>query len=162
MSETLRNERIEAHWKANYKQLVKKFTRAAGTVWDAEEVVQSGYERALRYYNEDAILDFEPWIGNIIRNALIDKINESRGIIHEELDEFDFEAISTIPPIQIRNSIRSLIALESQDNQPILELHFIKGYSAREIYEHNAISYPNTRKIIQRFRDKLKKELNSE
>lgn len=153
------HEAIQKHWEANYKQLVKKYTRAAGTVWDAEDVVQSGYERAIKYYNPENILDFDPWIGNIIRNALIDHINESRGIIHEELDEYDFEAVSSIHPMQIRVSVEKLISMENEDVRPVLELHFLKGYTAKEIYEHNSFSHPNTRKIIQRFRDKLRKEL---
>lgn len=150
---------LEEHYKKNYGTLVKKYTRAAGSVWDAEDVVQTAYERALRYFVVGNVDNFDAWFGNIVRNSLIDKINEGRGIILEELDEHDHEAVSTLTPIQLRHTIVKLIETENEDHRPILDLHFLKGYSAKDIYEHNKLSYPNTRKIIQRFRDKLRKEI---
>lgn len=161
MSNAANHDAIEKHYREYYSRLVKKYTRAAGTVWDAEDVVQTAFERAIRYHSPDVEFIIT-WFDNIVRTCLIDFLNESRGIVLEELDEFDHEAVSTIDPIQFRLTLEKLINEEPQDHKPILELHFIKGYSAIEIYHHNAFSYPNTRKIIQRFRDKVKKEIQTE
>lgn len=138
---------------------MKRLTRPAGTVWDAEDVVQSAYERALRYYNPDTVDNFEDWFGWVVRNALIDKLNEERGQPTEELDEFDHEAVSYELKDNLTEFVKDRISREKEEIQPILELFFIHGYPAREIYECNKFSYPNTRKIIQRFRDKLLEKL---
>lgn len=152
------NEVIENYYRENYQILVKRFTRPAGTVWNAEDVIQTAFERALKYqhtFNQDMV--FSTWFTALIRNALIDKLNEDRGIIYEDLDEFDWEAPPTIDYDQTMSMIEKMIEKENPDHQPILELHFLKGYSAKDIYHFNKMSFPNTRKIIQRFRDKVKK-----
>lgn len=162
MSNSTNISDIENHWKTNYGKLVKKYTRPAGTVWDAEDVVQTAYERALKYYGGSRIDNFDGWFVVILRNALIDHLNESRGITNEEFDEFQFESVNTIDHHVLTQTITQMIEQEHENNQPILILHFLQGYGAREIYEFNKLTYPNTRKIIQRFRDKLRKELGIE
>lgn len=156
-------EIIEKHFRANYDTLVKKLRRPAETEWNAEDVVQTAFERALRYqHSYDPSQSFDAWFNTILRNSLIDKLNEDRGIIFEEVEEFDWEAPQTLDVEQIQRTIVEMIKDEPQDNQPILELFFLKGYKAKEIYECNKVSYPNTRKIIQRFRDKAKARLTVE
>lgn len=155
-------EVIESHYRENYSRLVKKFTRPLGTEWDAEDVVQTAYERALRYYNPETVQNFGGWFTLVLRNAMSDHLNAERGQGHEELDEFEHEAVCYANNRNLRKTVENMIKLENEDHQPILDFHFLKGYSARDIYEHNKLSYPNTRKIIQRFRDKVKKELTSE
>lgn len=155
------NEIIEKYFKDTYSILIFKMTRATGTVWDAEDVVQTALERAIKYqgsWSKD--VEFSTWMAPILRNALIDKLNEERGIVYEELDEFNFEATPTIDYDQILNMVTNMIEEEREEIRPILELHFLKGYKAKDIYEFNKLSYPNTRKIIQRFRDKVKKRLD--
>lgn len=148
---------IEKHYKENYGKLVKRYTRSAGSVWAAEDVVQTAFERALKYVSTHPPPDlFEHWFNTILRNSLIDYVNEDRGAVFEELDEFEWEAPDVSRSNLLSSTITKLISLEPEDNRPILELHFLQGYKAREIYEFNRFSYPNTRKIIQRFRDKLK------
>lgn len=155
------NELIQNHYLKHHKNLVKKFIRAAGTVWDAEDVVQTGYESALRYHHA-GVQDIDKWVGTTIRSALIDHLNAQRGIIYEELDEHGHEVEGKADEIQSTLTIQKMIKAEPEDNRPILELHFLQGYKAIEIYTFNSVTYPNTRKIIQRFRDKLKKEFNKD
>lgn len=151
---------IEQHYRDNFQRLVKSLTRPAGTVWDAEDVVQTAYERALRYHS-DRVENFNDWFGWVVRNALIDKLNADRGVVYEELDEFEHQVVDTFAYRELHQFIVDMITRENPDHQPILELHFLKGYPAREIYEHNKLSYPNTRKIIQRFRDKISERMPS-
>ena len=155
------NEVIEKYFKDTYQILIFKMTRATGTVWDAEDVVQTALERAIKYqatWSKD--VEFATWMSPILRNALIDKLNEDRGIVYEELDEFNFEAAPTIDYDQVLNMVKEMIEEEREEIRPILELHFLKGYKAKDIYEFNKLSYPNTRKIIQRFRDRVKMKLD--
>lgn len=154
---------IEKYYVENHSMLVKRFTRPAGTVWNAEDVVQTAFERALKYhhtYNPEQV--FSTWFTALLRNALIDKLNEERGIVYEDFNEFDWEAPSTIDYDQTMRMIEEMIEEENPDHQPILDLHFLKGYTAKDIYEFNKMSYPNTRKIIQRFRDKVKKRIDGD
>ena len=153
-------EFIEQHYKTNFNMLVKRFTRPAQTVWNAEDVVQTAYERAMKYFGTyDPSSNFDKWFSGILRNSLIDTLNEELGIVYEELDEFAFPATSYVEYDVLIEVVEEMIGKEPEDNQPILELHFLKGFKAKDIYEFNKFSYPNTRKIIQRFRDKLKKEI---
>ena len=153
-------QRIEEHYRANRRMYVQRFSRPTGTMWAAEDVVQTTYERALRYaasYRGEQTLD--AWIGRIARNSLIDHLNAERGLIHEEFDEFKFEAPKSIDTSALFLSVEKWIGEENEDIQPLLDLHFLKGHSVKEVYEVNQFTYPNTKKIIQRFRDKVKLKL---
>ena len=152
-------QRIEEHYLANRRMYVQRFSRPTGTMWAAEDVVQTTYERALRYaasYRGEQTLD--AWIGRIARNSLIDHLNSERGLIHEEFDEFKFEAPKSIDTSALFLSVEKWIGEENEDIQPLLELHFLKGYTATEVYQCNRYTYPNVKKILQRFRDKVKKK----
>lgn len=153
-------QRIEEHFRANRRVYVQRFSRPTGTMWAAEDVVQTTYERAIRYaasYRGEQSLD--AWIWRIGRNALIDWLNEERGISYEEFDEFEFEAPKSIDTTALYLSVERWIQEENEDVQPLLQLHFLQGFSIKEVYQCNRYTYPNTRKIIQRFRDKVKKRL---
>lgn len=152
---------LEQFYKENYRAFVKKFTRSSGTIWNAEDIVQTAFERAIRYNRAfDSDEEFHKWFNIVLRNCLIDKLNEERGIIFEELDEFEWESPLGVDTNMLQSTVENMLKEENPDHQPILELHFLKGYKAKEIYQFNSITYPNTRKIIQRFRDKVQKKLN--
>ena len=142
-------------------KLVQKVSRHKDIGQYAEDIVQSAFERALRYH---PVMRDEyplwPWFNQILQNCIVDHYNAERGVSYEELDEFDFESVDDRPDHHdLVRSLKTLISREREEIQPILELHFLNGYPARDIYMFNKHSYPNVRKIIQRFRDKLKKEL---
>lgn len=153
-------QRIEEHYLANRRMYVQRFSRPTGTMWGAEDVVQTTYERALRYaasYRGEQTLD--AWIGRIARNSLIDWLNEERGVQYEEFDEFKFESPKLIDTSSLYLSVESWISEENEDIRPLLDLHFLQGYTIKDVYQCNKYTYPNTKKIIQRFRDKVKKRL---
>jgi len=152
--------RIEEHYRANRRTYVQRFSRPTGTMWAAEDVVQTTYERAIRYaasYRGEQSL--EAWIWRIARNALIDWLNEERGVQYEEFDEFQFEAPKLIDTSALYLSVESWIQEENEDVVPLLELHFLQGYTIKDVYQCNKYTYPNTRKIIQRFRSKVRERL---
>ena len=153
-------QRIEEHYLANRRMYVQRFSRPTGTMCAAEDVVQTTYERALRYaasYRGEQTLD--AWIGRIARNSLIDWLNEERGVQYEEFDEFKFESPKLIDTSSLYLSVESWIQEENEDIRPLLDLHFLQGYTIKDVYQCNKYTYPNTKKIIQRFRDKVKKRL---
>lgn len=153
------NEVIEKFYREHYKEFLKKVSRAAGTPWDAEDVVHDAFANALKYYGPH-VDDLDAWMSLVLRNALYAHLNAERGIQAEELEEYDHPAECQIDPMLLRLTVEKLLKDENPDHVPILEFHFLKGYSAKEIQEFNSYSYPNTRKIIQRFRDKIKKEID--
>lgn len=151
------HEEITAFYEANHDKLVKKFTKSAGTVWDAEDCVQSAFESALRASSGGIeIANLEHWMNSVVRNMVANVHRERKGVSFESVDEFDWIATAMLDTSQIAATVKKQIRKEPDDNQPLLELHFLKGYSAKDIYDNNRFTYPNTRKIIQRFRDKLK------
>lgn len=153
-------ERITEYYISDRNNLVKVARGRHGLGDNAEDVVQTAFERALRYHTQlNADLPIGPWFYTIMLNCISDHYRSERGIVWEELDEHSHEATwGGLEVYDLFQTITTRIQKEPPDHQPILELHFLKGYPAIEIYQFNNVSYPNTRKIIQRFRDKLRKE----
>lgn len=155
--------RIEQYYREEYSRLVKIVGRRYGLGDHAQDVIQTAFERALRYHQQlDPEREIGPWMNTIIFNCVSDHFRSERGIVFEELDELNHMAgWGEVEANHLYDTVKTLISKENPDYQPILELHFLQGYSSVEIYQFNSFSYPNTRKIIQRFRDKARKELKS-
>lgn len=132
-------------------------TFRAGTVWAAEDVVQTAYERAIRYrrtFNKD---DFGKWFNTVLNNALRDYQAEERGYTPIDLEN-DEAATLDCPhfPEHIMREIHELIETKSLDQIEVLNLFFKQGYSPVDIASITEHSYAKSRQIVQRFRNELK------
>lgn len=155
------NKSIEPFYRANYNNLVSRMTRSTGTVWDAEDVVHEAFRRLIQYFPDDLPEEDLPrWFNTVLNHVVIDHLNASRGVIMEEVDEFDWEHPEPLATDQVVRTVEALIEQEPEENQRVLELFFLDGYKAVEIYQFNTLSYANTRKIIERFRVKLRRILS--
>lgn len=151
---------VEAHFLKNFKTLVKRFTKRAGTMWAAEDVVQGAYERAIRYYRPFPDEDFERWFSIILSNSLRDFLAAERGyspIEDEEnvAEEAPYEGCPHYPE-EIMREVFDLILTKSEVQIEILSLHFKHELSATDISQITDYSYAKTHQIIQRFRNELR------
>lgn len=150
------DEIIEEHYRENFSRLVSFLSRRCGKE-EAEDVVHDAYESVIRYkhtFNREQV--FANWFSAALRNSHNKMLREKLSFVTEELDPHAFAEAAKYMSQEYEDFVDKHIQLESEDVQPILELHFLKGYSAKDIFQFNKFTYPNTRKIIQRFRDKLK------
>lgn len=151
------NDFIAQHYIDNKNNYLRWLSYATGTVQGAEDVIHDAYERALRYHYNFHGDDFDNWMALILKNALRDYMKIERGQNLVELDEFDFKgadcngvSLLTIKEIEKR------IANKQDAHAEVLELYFIKGYSAVEISKFNPFSYHNIYQIVRRFKEELK------
>lgn len=149
---------IEKHYVENYNRLVKKLTFRAGTVWAAEDVVQTAYERAIRYRRNCDEHRFGQWFSMLLNNALRDFQAEERGHSASDIDDEDVAATLSCPhyPEKIMKEIYDLIDTKSENQMEVLKLYFQHGMSSKDISNITQHSDANCRQIIKRFRDELK------
>lgn len=150
--------KIEDYYKEHAKKFVKRLSFRAGSVWAAEDIVQTAFERAIRYRNSCDPPRFGQWFNLILQNATRHYFNEENG--HTNLPEnIDESAGSEGCPHyqeQLMREIYELIDTKSVDQIEVLTLHFKYGYSAIDISMVTSHSYAKCHKIISRFRFELK------
>jgi len=149
---------IEEHFKKHYTRLVKRMSFRAGEQWSGEDVVQTAYERALRYsrsFNGD---NFDKWFNTILNNALKEFKNIQKGHTASEYDDdADGEGRPcTLYSGQIISQIYDLIEVQSKVHNEILMLYFHQEYSAKDISLMTHYKYKMIHQIILRFKNELK------
>jgi len=147
-------QQLTEHYNKNFKKLVKKMSFRAGTQWAAEDIVQEAYARALKYIGsfQDG-KDFNNWFTTILNNSLYEHQNVERGmVVPEEVEEPLVEL-----PSGLVEDVRRLMKRESKEHQEILHLHFILEYSATDISKVTNNTYSNSFKVIQRFRNEVRR-----
>jgi RNA polymerase sigma factor (sigma-70 family) len=123
----------------------------------AEDVVQTAYERAIRYKEATNARIFDAWFSTVLNNCLRDAQNEEKGYSYQEEGEETTEDVSCPHyPTRIMKEIFELIDTKSVIQQEVLGLYFKKQYTNIDISDTTAHSRGNIRQIISRFRQELK------
>lgn len=147
---------IETHYRNNFNRLVKKMSFRAGSPAAGEDIVQTAYERAIRY--KDSCIDFPKWFSMLLNNALRDFKREENGYtpIHEDEEEKAVDVSCPHLPAYLVKEIDELIQTKSVVQIEVLNLFFRHEYTARDIAATTEHSYSSARQIVQRFRNELK------
>ena len=147
---------LEEHYRKNQRLLAKRYRRALGSDHLAEDVVQEAYARCLKYaHHWDSKQDFAPWFSIILRNAFRDQLNSERGITFEELNEYDFESEDTSRIDDLREALVLEIGKAKEDNQNLLTLFFLDGYTGKEISEITEHSQSKVRQTVHLFKKRF-------
>lgn len=151
---------IEDYYVANYDKLVKKFSRRCGSVYDAEDVVQSSFERALRYASS-CKGSMDKWFSGILNNCFKDYQRTSRlGALSRPIEEH-LDDIEPVPPeglpLQVVKEIKGLIKKEPVASRRVLRMHFCSGMTIGEILSNEKMPYKQINNIINSFRIKVLK-----
>lgn len=148
---------INQHYIDNHQRLIKKMSFRAGTIWSAEDVVHTAYERAIRYRRNCREGMFGQWFSMLLNNALRDFKDLERGYIplDTEIEETEGSPCPSYPE-NIMREIFELIDTKSEVQIEVLTLYFKQDYSAKDIAAITKHSYAKTHQIISRFRSELK------
>ena len=148
---------IEQHYKDNHNRFIKRMTFRAGTEWDAQDIVQDAYERALRYYKSFDGTNFDKWFSTILNNSLKDFKSKEKGFATSEFDEeFDDGTPCLHYPSRMVVEITDLISTKSVVQMEILTLWMKDEYSAKDISMVTPHSHSNCKLVIKRFKDELR------
>lgn len=139
--------------KENYNKQVNKIKRILrGDEATALDIVQSSYEKAWKYRKSFNPKKSGPvqWFNSILYNTMRDEINiqqlEKIDLLFEEFNEFSLES--------------HINEVSNSTHRTVLKLALQKGYKGREIQRFMGPDYTSgdTRKIVFRFKEKLKEE----
>lgn len=150
---------IEKHYRENKDRLIKRISfRIGGNFHGAEDIVQTAYERAIRYrdsFNGDL---FDKWFSTILNNSLREYQNEEKGYVQAGEDDEEIAESVSCPhyPTHIMREVFELIDTKSEIQIEVLTLYFRHEYSAIDISRITNIPYKTAHQIIQRFRNELK------
>ncbi len=150
---------ITQHYVKNKDRIIKRISfRIGNNFHGAEDIVQTAYERALRYHNSFNGGMFDKWFSTILNNCLREYQNNERGYIQP--DEDDEELVESIEcshyPSHIMREVFELIDTKSDVQMEVLNLYFRQEYTAIDISRITMINYSTAHQIIQRFRNELK------
>lgn len=151
---------LEEHYKKNFDRLVKRYTFWAGSVQNAEDVVQTAYTRAIQYYDSyDEKQDFGKWFNRILTNSLKMQKQIDRGQFHDEFDEEQVDGVSDYHYLgQLRREVVQEINSYEDNHREVLSLFFVNGYSPRSIVKVTDQKFHNVKTIIDRFKRKIREK----
>jgi RNA polymerase sigma factor (sigma-70 family) len=153
-----KNEVIEQHYRDNYRKLLKIMTFRAGTEWDAADVIQEAYARAVKYYrNYDKAQPFDAWFKTILNNALRQHKNAEMGLVTNSFEEEEAEGIPcTHYAERVTDEVDKLINRRNPQQQEILNYWWKQGYTGAEISQFTNIPYKTCYQTIFVFKTELK------
>jgi len=157
-----RNEIIEAHFRKNYKSLVKRVINRVPNKSHAlaEEVVQEAYVNALQYWKafDPNRGEFSVWFNRILSNAANKCLNQETGMPSLDNEEIDLEPHIINNDVDIPCDIVLKIQDGIKDQRPeiaeVLHMFFNLGMKTKDIEQCTDFTHTNVRQIIRRFRIK--------
>lgn len=147
------------HFKNNYSNLLGLITYRTGSRWDAEDILQIAYYRALRYkkaFNPEKRLD--DWFFFILENALKAYRNAEKQ--QKEIEFFDDgrEISDTLYSQQLLKVMIKEIDAKNEVHKEVLTLHFLEDWSIKQIPEVLDVSFWNAHQIVKRFKNEIKEK----
>ena len=131
----------------------------------AEDIVSNAFFKALTM-SDDSIRDFKPWLLTVCRNEFISLCRKNSRFTGEEIPEdYADSRADVIEHIIRREEYRSLyraIALLPEAQREAVTLFYFSGLSVKSISEITGKSETNTKVLLCRARDKLRKIMEEE
>ena len=143
---------VEEHYKGNFKRMVNLYSGKFGNSWEAEDVVQEGYSRAIKYFDSfDDTRSIDKWINRIMYRSFIDYKNAERP--NYELVVEDVEDLSYNPKDLER--VVQFIHDQKDSIREVLRLYYIYGHGPLAISQITGMPQTNVSSITTRFRGTL-------
>jgi RNA polymerase sigma factor (sigma-70 family) len=151
-----RNELLEALFIERGQGYHKRAAARCGGAYNADDVVQEAFTRALQYFPSYRGGGLENWFNGILLNAIKDFQRELRleGMTNE-IDETDVKPTPLINNMDVlRDCGLTLAKAEAPRTKEVLTLHFKNGYTATEI--SSLLDMPESSVSMSIFRFKKK------
>ena len=153
-------EVLTEHYAKNFDELVKRYDRRAGGVMNAEDVVQEGYYRALKYchsYDPD-IKPLDEWLGTILNNVLKDQYRNESPCTQPEEEEYTESADDEHSRrAQLRAAVDQIESYD-QPKRDILRLWYINQYSRKDIRAILDVTKKEVHATIAWFNTKMRRK----
>lgn len=152
---------ISEYYRETYDQHVKRFNGYLQNTARAEDIVSEAFYRACNYWEsipEDPE-EFPKWFNQVLNNSSKNNSREEKmhgAVDYAEVEEVAIEA-SAIPKV-IFNEVVERINDKEEDQTVILTMFLIQGYRMAEIAKVVPQSISAIKKVVQRFREEIKKE----
>lgn len=150
---------IEDHYRSNFTQLVRRFSRFLNSKARAEDIVQEAYTRALTYWKSlSPDISVNAWLRTILNNCIKD--NFKTEMLHGMANYSETETISkpnAIPAIMLKQVVERIKA-KPENIGRILSLFLLEQYRPIEIAQVVTEKVSNIRQIVSRFRKEIRKE----
>jgi len=157
---------LEKFYIENRLLLVKRLANRAGSIENAEDVLQESFTRAIKYrahFDPDK-RELGAWFNTIMNNALKDFKRDDRlggmVITYEEGMEEAYEMSQT--DYDMANRISKAISNRDANTRSVLHLYFEKECRVGEIKEILGIPYKTVESIIYRFKADMSDEFGEE
>lgn len=149
---------VAAYYEKNFYMLVKKLSRRAGSIENAEDVVQSAFERAIRYMDSyDPSRSFDLWFNRILVGCMADLKREEKlqGMSGTELEETLDGDKDEMYVRAVLDQAQDIINSMGKEDAEILTLYFPLNYTLLDVRRVTGKSLSECKYAIKRFNDKL-------
>lgn len=153
------NEVLGRFYVDNRDNLLRRLSYGAGTQWNAEDVLQEAFVRALTYWDT-----FDPdnkelgaWFSTILKNSLRDfKRDEWLFGMGEEFDEEQYDPQEMpIGEVELVKKIYEMVDGKTDNHQEILLLYFDKHYSPKDIANVTTEKVKTIKQVVWRFKTEV-------
>ncbi len=151
---------LKGYYIKNFDRLCKQRSRWVGSLHNAEDAVQEGFARSLKYIDSWKEGPFEHWNNTVLNNACRDIKKQERlqgGV--KEPEDLEEGATDSADDLQFTEQMACVILKEMSakpmDNHSVLRDYIVFGYTCKEIAEYIDMSQANIRKIVQRFKEEM-------
>ena len=149
-----------------YKAMYNTALRIVKQTDEAEDIMQEAFLTAFtKLHTFKGEANFGAWLKRIVVNQSITKFRKQ--VYHEDIEDFK---LTKTPEEDYEDSGESYVHLKAKEvletiktlkssYSTALNLHFIEGYDYEEIAEILDISYANSRTLISRAKESLRKKI---
>ena len=153
---------IEEYYKNSYKSLVKRaWNNSKVTYWDAEDIVQTAFLRALRYINPDnPPRNINTWFISILDNVVKDMV--ASGMNFESIEVKEYHMVSeekdddAIRQEALEIAREKIKRIKSEGLRNVIYLYYIDGCKAREVADILGLKENTVKVMITRFKGKVR------
>ena len=154
-NDTFSND-LEKLFRTGYKNYVARVKNRVGGEYNAEDVVQEAFYRALRYRSsfDPSVHDFHKWFNTILNNACKRfKLEERRQGMSEELTEQNGGLYELdMEEKDLQRKVEEEIKGYPNKQRDVLTLHYLRNYSWKDTAKVLDVT-PNYVKVVSyRFR----------
>ena len=153
-------QKLEQLYIEKHTTYLKLMQRRTGAIMDAEDIVQTAFERSLRFIDKFDINKSElvTWFGAILNNAYVDWERNSETVLPhslapEETTE-ELEAQFELPDMR-KELARYIDNYPNVEHRDVLMLTLIERFSDRDAADITSMTHTNVRKIKHDFKRRI-------